>query len=702
MLKSKGKFIGNHGHKYDSIEEFHANELSPEVIMKKPGVISAYAGTKTRNGIDTGIPCIVVGVKKKLPKNKLDSKDLIPSGLPDNVITDVIEVKEITIVPAPYTDKHRPVLGGISAIRRGGTACTLGAIVRDSTDGRLVALTNNHCCGIKFDPGYYHPSNGNENPEGDNYLQPSPYDGGTDPADVIGTVKRSVPIKFGGVNYVDAAIASINFPIEEETNILDFASGPFEFGSKDDYEIGEIVNKIGRTTGRTTFTVISKNVNINVNYGVLIANISNTIQCEGALVSNGGDSGSALLLTYGDTYKIIGLIFAGAGNSPGFAIPIEYIASELQVEAWNGNIVVPKNEASSITVNSKTYTRVDNTNLLAVNHAADNTQLSFSGDATILSFAYSFRSDSNLKIENILSIFTSDASLLLTESLSYTSDASLKISISNTFSSLSNLRLTVLDNFNSDASIIGSIENTFISDSNIKGNILSDFTSDSYIIVDTVFEFSSNSNLKGTLQYSYSSDSSLKIVLSSTFTSDSKLLKIISNTITSDSNLLKVVADTFNSNASIVDTVVDSFTGDANIKIVATGIFTGDASILGYNILGTYTGNASLQLEIATTFIGDAYIKDEDRNSIYIECIFKTPAGVLSDPYEPAYVIKDAKGTTHASGGLLKRATGQWYTYWTPTQLGDFVCIMSGKIRGYPVKIKRKLKVTNIEVKLTY
>jgi len=701
MLRSKGKFIGDRGHKYDSVEEFHANELSPEVIMQKPGVVSAMAGTKIKNGIDTGIPCIVVGVKKKLPKNKLSSKDLVPSNLPDNVITDVIEIEEIFSMPAPYTDKHRPLLGGISAIRVGGTACTLGAIVKDSTDGKLVALTNNHCCGIKYDPEYYDPLNGNINPEGDNYLQPSPYDGGTEPSSVVGTVKRCVSMKFGGINYVDAAIASINFPIEEETNILDFAPGPFEFGSKDDYEIGEIVDKIGRTTGHTTFTVTSKNVNVNVNYGCAIASISNTIQCEGALVVNGGDSGSALLLTYGDTYKIIGLMFAASGDSPGFAIPIEDIASELQVEAWDGKIVVAENDSALIEVNDKSYTRIGNT-IAAEDHIADLVILNFTGDATILSSEYSFKSDSNLKIENISDTFTSDSSIVGTTEQAFTSDSSLNINISSTFNSLSNLKLTVSDSFSSDASITGVIENTFTSDSNIKDNILSDFTSDSYLIVETVFEFLSDSNLKKTLQYSYSSDSSLKSVLFSSFTGDSKLLETISSTITSDASLLKVISATFTSDASITISDVDSFTGDASIKLVSTSTFTGDANISGYNLLGTYTGDASLVGTLSTSFTGDSYIKDEDRNSIYIECVFKMPSGVLDDPYEPAYVIKDAKGTTHASGGLLKRDTGQWYTYWTPTQLGDFVCTMSGKIRGYQVKIKRKLKVTNIEVKLTY
>ena len=59
----------------------------------------------------------------------------------------------------------------------------------------------------------------------------------------------------------------------------------------------------------------------------------------------GGDSGSALIADYSGVRKIIGLVFAGGGqqviNGPyfqGFANRIDDVASEIGIEAWDGDI----------------------------------------------------------------------------------------------------------------------------------------------------------------------------------------------------------------------------------------------------------------------------------------------------------------------------------------------------------------------------
>lgn len=98
-----------------------------------------------------------------------------------------------------FTGRYRPaqpgaVLGGHGSPYSG----TFGALVTDNTDGKKAILSANHVL-----------ANWSTLPIGTDILQPGAGYGGTDPADKIGTLKRTVVPDFSlyGVNYVDAAIA---------------------------------------------------------------------------------------------------------------------------------------------------------------------------------------------------------------------------------------------------------------------------------------------------------------------------------------------------------------------------------------------------------------------------------------------------------------------------------------------------------------
>ena len=68
-------------------------------LLKKKNVVSVGKGRKKAGGVDTGRPCIVVGVTKKLPLSSLDVKDVIPRTLDNpSVETDVIEVGTIQLL----------------------------------------------------------------------------------------------------------------------------------------------------------------------------------------------------------------------------------------------------------------------------------------------------------------------------------------------------------------------------------------------------------------------------------------------------------------------------------------------------------------------------------------------------------------------------------------------------------------------------
>jgi len=274
----------------------------------------------------------------------------------------------------PHDERHRPLLGGISAIEETSTACTLGVVVRDSSDQRLVALTNNHCAGLLYDPAYKVPTYGSLSVVGISMMQPSPYDGGVG-ADIYGVVKRSIAMQFGTTggasNLVDCSISTIGVD-DADYPILELDDGPFPFGAKALYSVGQQVSKSGRTTGNTpppTTTVTSKNAVVNVDYSGGIggdnnlAPFTNQIFCSAASrFSQGGDSGSAIVAFISGRWRIIGLYFAGnATGTLGVCCPIEEVESILNVEMWDGSVVLPYNTSEYVTVNGRLYQRVSET-----------------------------------------------------------------------------------------------------------------------------------------------------------------------------------------------------------------------------------------------------------------------------------------------------------------------------------------------------
>jgi hypothetical protein len=359
-------------------------------LLAKSNVSVVFRGTKIKNGIDTKEPCVVVGVEKKLPLDLLKEDDLIPEVI-KNERTDVQVFDKISsiatctggtgLVCSPHGDKYRPLIGGISATEEGGTACTLGALVKDSRDGKLVALTNNHCAGTFYNPEFLTPTSGTLDPAGINMMQPSPLDGGTE-ADIYGVVKRSVPMEFGtataAFNIVDASISTIAVD-DAGLQILEVDDGPFSFVARDDYVVGTEVYKSGRTTGVTPLPateVTAKSASANVSYGADptndVAPFFDQIICTAPTrFTQDGDSGSAIVAFINGAYQIIGLLFA-ANTSGTLAVvtPIEHIVSELEIEPWNGNVVVPYSTSNVIFVNGNCYSLVGNVKS-SVTHTED-------------------------------------------------------------------------------------------------------------------------------------------------------------------------------------------------------------------------------------------------------------------------------------------------------------------------------------------
>ncbi len=145
-------------------------------------------------------------------------------------------------------------------------------------------------------------------------IQPGTFDGGTSPADDIGTLDDFEPIDFsGGDNFFDAAIAL------SSTADLDNATPSDGYGTPRSTTIapavGMRVMKYGRTTSQTKGRINAINVTVNVNYGSPhgVARFVGQIFITPGGFSAGGDSGSLVVVQRGsDARRPVGLLFAGS------------------------------------------------------------------------------------------------------------------------------------------------------------------------------------------------------------------------------------------------------------------------------------------------------------------------------------------------------------------------------------------------------
>ncbi|MFC1931105.1 hypothetical protein ACFLXJ_02750 [Chloroflexota bacterium] len=219
----------------------------------------------------------------------------------------------------PTSRFDRPVPIGVSTGHPDITAGTIGARVTDGIN--VYALSNNHVY-----------ANENNASEGDAVIQPGTFDGGSSPDDDIGTLADFVPIDFtGGVNYVDAAIAS------STTELLGKSTPADGYGTPKsaivDASIGLKVKKYGRTTGETNGRISAINATIEVGYDSGVAIFTNQMIISPGSFSAGGDSGSLIVLNdkrSDDHLKPVGLLFAGS-SSYTIANPIDAVLAAFDV-----------------------------------------------------------------------------------------------------------------------------------------------------------------------------------------------------------------------------------------------------------------------------------------------------------------------------------------------------------------------------------
>src|SRR6185295_7925107 len=245
----------------------------------------------------------------------------IPAALDDVPVA--LEVTGRIYARSDPTTRRRPAPVGFSVGHPDITAGTIGGRVVDAL-GNVYLLSNNHVL-----------ANINSAQINDAALQPGPFDGGTDPADRIGTLFDFEPLHLAfsqyGVdppsNWIDAAIALSSTSLLSNSTPTDDGYGvpsPSLYADADHdgffddrgLLLGVNVRKYGRTTKLTQGQITGVNATIDVCYDLFCFNMGRffdqiAVCCAG--FSDGGDSGS-LIVSADANKNPIAMLFAGDGT----------------------------------------------------------------------------------------------------------------------------------------------------------------------------------------------------------------------------------------------------------------------------------------------------------------------------------------------------------------------------------------------------
>ena len=296
-------------------------------LLNLQNVVGVGLGFKYTNYINTNKPCIHVLVNQKVNCDCLCKNSIIPKKH-KGILTDVIDVGNITQLSDSLPKKYRPLEGGcsISAVASVKGSGTLGCIVEKKVNGKkdYYILSNNHIL-----------AGNNVNSKGTHIIQPTYEHGGKDKTDVIATLSDYVEIKFINgssepENFADCAIAKITDPSFISDKIAIINDG---IEDVDIAKLEERVKKVGFVSGLTTGKVISQSVTMTVDCHVghttkkaLFKN-----QKISSLHSMPGDSGSIVL---NHSNEAVGLLWGGSSKAGVFS-EIKYVLSQLKVNIIN-------------------------------------------------------------------------------------------------------------------------------------------------------------------------------------------------------------------------------------------------------------------------------------------------------------------------------------------------------------------------------
>ncbi len=313
-------------------------------MFKKANVVGVGLGYRAKGDQQTREQAMLVFVSKKMPREELQSGDLVPRSVRGSIV-DVVEIGEVKLLseneegendsyPVNRLGRLRPAPGGVSIGHRRVTAGTLGAVVKDSDGETRLMLSNNHVLANSTTGADGRAA------VGDPVLQPGSFDGGKYPEDMIGTLERFIPLLrtqqhsecqvanyWEGLvnrmlsilfprysiwlqrqdnrgNLVDAAVARP----QSEQDILDQVLDIGIVTGQGSAVLGQEVRFSGRTSGYKEGKVIATDVSLYVQLTPLEQAFF-TDQVIVSAISQPGDSGS---LVVDRENQAVGLLFAGS------------------------------------------------------------------------------------------------------------------------------------------------------------------------------------------------------------------------------------------------------------------------------------------------------------------------------------------------------------------------------------------------------
>jgi|688.fasta_scaffold01183_19 hypothetical protein len=384
-----------------------------ELFHSTPKNIGVGYGYKIVNGEYTNEKGIIFHVEKKLPLSELSNEEILPSTVEiDNVVykTDVFETGKIEYLvcnnsssnpcfptgypppdyATPNASLQRPFLGGSGCETPAGGG-TVGFVAKHTATQKIVGVTNAHVMFVDT----YNSISKQSLPVAwmyDSFLYGNGISQGTyDPnTSIVGKTLYAKSKKrdpFG--NFVDAALISLfqtdsfGAPVitSESWKQVGINIGttppPFATTAELDNLLADPNMEVASTGLRTgakqgtcglRISAIGVNTYVSGDYYFYQNQITFTrIDPTCRWPCGGGDSGSAVFGKIGGVWKIIGLLWGGGGESnTGFMSRIDYVASELGIEAWDG-VVTAQSFIDSNTIQGIITTGVSAEDSIIVN-----------------------------------------------------------------------------------------------------------------------------------------------------------------------------------------------------------------------------------------------------------------------------------------------------------------------------------------------
>ena len=259
-------------------------------LLKRKNVVGVGIGQKWIKGKNTGKQALLIFVSKKEAASALSPKDRLPKAIGKHQ-TDVVG-RTGSLKAQGLTSRVRPLKAGYSCGHKKVTAGTIGGWFVDK-DGDLVGLSNNHVL-----------ANTNRTAIGAVTVQPGTYDSPNWRSNRVGNLKDYVRIRRTN-NTQDSAIFKPHPNVGIDMTLQNIGE---VVGFNENIQVNDPVQKLGRTTGYSTGSVIATNATVWVQY-----DRGKSFEFDDQIItshmSEGGDSGSLLCDMDGNA---AGLLFAGS------------------------------------------------------------------------------------------------------------------------------------------------------------------------------------------------------------------------------------------------------------------------------------------------------------------------------------------------------------------------------------------------------